>query len=142
MKRFLLIIALFIATTFSINAQNITHEQRKFWAPVIDALEMVESRHNEKAVSSNGKWVGCLQISTILVKEVNRILGENKYTNKDRYSRTKSHEMFIIYQEKYNPERNIERAARLWNSGDLKCMQRKASTNEYYRRFKTHFYKS
>ena len=139
MKKFLLIIALFIATTFSINAQTITDEQRKFWAPIIDALEMVESRHNERAVSPNGKWVGCLQISTILVKEINRIIGENKYTNQDRYSREKSHEMFILFQEKYNPERNIERAARLWNSGDLKCMQRKASTNEYYRRFRLYY---
>ena len=140
MKKFLFIIALFFATTFSINAQNITNEQRKFWAPVIDAIEMVESRHNEKAVSSNGKWVGCLQISTILVKEVNRIIGENKFTYNDRYSRQKSHNMFILYQEKYNPERNIEKAVRLWNSGDLKCMQRKASTNGYYNRFKKYFY--
>lgn len=140
MKKFLFIIALFIITTFDINAQNITNSQRKFWAPVIDAIEMVESKHNEKAVSSNGKWVGCLQISTVLVKEVNRIIGENKFKNSDRYSRQKSHDMFILYQEKYNPEHNIEKAVRLWNSGDLKCMQRKASTNGYYNKFKKYFY--
>jgi len=133
MKKLLFIILFFISTLM--NAQNITEEQWKFWTPIMDALEQVESGGNERAVSPNGKWVGCLQIATICVREVNRIIGQNKYTYNDRYSRQKSREMFIIFQEKYNPEKNIEKAARLWNSGDIKCMQRKASTNEYYRRF-------
>jgi hypothetical protein len=139
MLKKILVLILMCCTFNFMDAQEITEEQWKFWNPIMDALEQVESGGNEKAVSPNGKWVGCLQIATICVREVNRILGKQVYTYKDRYSRQKSREMFIIFQEKYNPERNMERAARLWNSGDLRCMERKASTNEYYRRFSRFF---
>ena len=42
--------------------------------------------------------------------------------------------MYIDYQEHYNHAGNMDRAIRLWNSGDLRCMSRKARTNGYYKR--------
>ena len=119
--------------TISANAQTSVELEKK-WGAVMDAIEQVESRGNTRAVSANGKWVGCMQISEILVREVNNIVGQKKFTYNDRFSREKSREMFVIFQEKYNKEGNMEKAIRLWNSGDLKCMQRKASTDGYYRR--------
>lgn len=132
MKKVIFIFA-FALMSMAANAQSSVDLNKK-WGAIMDAIEQVESRGNTKAVSSNGKWVGCMQISEILVREVNNIIGQKKYTYADRYSREKSREMFIIYQERYNKEGNMEKAIRLWNSGDLKCMQRKASTEGYYRR--------
>lgn len=106
----------------------------KKWNYVIDAIAQVESRKNPSAVSKNGTYVGYLQISQVLVRECNRIVGRRKYTYADRLSKEKSIEMFIDFQEHYNPEGNVEKAIRLWNSGDLKCMERKARTEGYYRR--------
>lgn len=103
------------------------------------AIEQVESDGRANAVSKNGKWVGCLQISEILVRQCNQILGKKKFTYKDRYSKEKSYEMFIVYQEYFNKEGNMEKAIRLWNSGDLNCMKRKARTEGYYRRVMSKF---
>ena len=43
----------------------------------------------------------------------------------------KSKEMFILYQKRYNPTNNIEKAIRLWNGG---CGYSKAKTENYYRK--------
>lgn len=123
-------------TTITVSAQNSLTQIRlnEKWGAVISAIEQVESRGNANAVSSDGKYVGCMQISKILVRQCNIIAGYNKFTYNDRYSRAKSHEMFITFQEYYNQDGDIERAIRLWNSGDLKCMLRKRSTDSYYNR--------
>jgi len=103
------------------------------WNPVMDAIIQVESEGNPKAVSGNS--VGAMQITPILVKDCNEILKKQKskkqYTMADRYSVTKSKEMFLIIQKYYNPENNIEKAIRLWNGG-IKYSVR--ATNRYYRK--------
>ena len=103
------------------------------WNPVMDAIIQVESEGNPKAVSGNS--VGAMQITPILVKDCNEILKKQKskkqYTMADRYSVTKSKEMFLILQKYYNPENNIEKAIRLWNGG-IKYSVR--ATNRYYRK--------
>ena len=91
------------------------------WMPIINAIAYVESGYNEKAVSPNGMYVGYLQIGKTMVQECNNILkakGQTKrYTYEDRKNKEKSIEMFILIQEKYNPERSTEKAIRLWNGG-------------------------
>ena len=103
------------------------------WNPVMDAIIQVESEGNPNAVSGNS--VGVMQITPILVKDCNEILKKQKskkqYTMADRYSVTKSKEMFLIIQKYYNPENNIEKAIRLWNGG-IKYSVR--ATNRYYRK--------
>lgn len=131
MKKILAILA-FAVISMNVSAQS--EAMMKKWGMVISAIAKVESSGNPKAVSSDGLYVGYLQISEILVKQCNIIAGYKKYTSKDRYSKEKSIAMFIDYQEKYNPECNLEKAIRLWNSGDLKCMSRKAKTERYYQR--------
>lgn len=107
---------------------------RAKWGAVILAIAQVESEGHPNAVSKNGLYVGYLQISKGLVSECNRILKEKRFSFADRYSKEKSIEMFVVFQERYNPEGNMEKAIRLWNSGDLKCMSRKGKTEGYYRR--------
>ena len=91
----------------------------KNWDPVINAIIQVESEGNPKAVGGNS--AGILQITPILVKQCNIILKTKKsskrYTMNDRFSVAKSKEMFILIQEYYNKERNLEKAIRLWNGG-------------------------
>ena len=101
------------------------------WNPVMEAIIQVESEGNPKAVSGNS--VGAMQITPILVKDCNDILKKQKskkrYTMADRYSVSKSKEMFLIIQKYYNPENDVEKAIRLWNGG-VKYTAK--GTNKYY----------
>lgn len=131
MKKILLFLVA-VLITVALNAQ--TKQQLKKWMPVINAIAQVESGGNPKAVSKSGTYVGLLQIAPICVRECNRIVGKNKFTYNDRYNKEKSIEMFIVFQEHHNPEGNMEKAIRLWNSGDKNCMKNKSKTEAYYRR--------
>lgn len=68
-----------------------------------------------------GKSAGILQITPVTVKQCNLILKAKKsskrYTLQDRYNVIKSKEMFVLIQEYYNKEGNLEKAIRLWNGG-------------------------
>ena len=131
MKKILLFLVA-VTLTVALNAQ--TKQQLKKRMPVINAIAQVESGGNPKAVSKSGTYVGLLQIAPICVRECNKIVGKNKFTYNDRYSKEKSIEMFIVFQEYHNPEGNMEKAIRLWNSGDKNCMKNKSKTEAYYRR--------
>lgn len=91
------------------------------WNLFITAISYVES--NNKVNAKNGKCIGPLQISPILVKECNDILKKQKSNKKfrlsDRKNISKSKEMFIIIQEHYNPEHNLRKAAKIWNAGSF-----------------------
>ena len=93
--------------------------QVKNWTPIMNAIIYVESKGDPNAVGGNS--VGILQITPILVKQCNIILKAKKsskrYTLNDRRSIQKSKEMFILIQEYYNKEHNLEKAIRLWNGG-------------------------
>lgn len=110
----------------------------KKWIDLAEAIAMVESKQDSTAISKSGVYVGYLQMAPICVNEVNRILKEQnkdkQFTYNDRLSREKSIEMFIIFQEYHNSNGDKERAIRLWNSGDRKCMERKHKTESYYRK--------
>ena len=102
------------------------------WNPVMDAIILVESEGNPKAVSGNS--VGAMQITPILVRECNNILEKQKskkrYTMNDRFSVEKSKEMFLLIQKYFNPENNVEKAIRSWNGGVKYSVK---ATNKYYR---------
>lgn len=88
------------------------------WEKLTNSIIFIESTNNDSAINI-GNCVGCLQISPIYVKEVNRIL-KIKHFNKtyklsDRYNRIKSIEMFNIVQDYRNPKHNFHRAIRLHN---------------------------
>ena len=103
------------------------------WNPVMDAIIQVESGGNPNAVSGNS--VGVMQITPILVEDCNLILQRKKskkrYTLADRYSATKSKEMFLLIQSYYNPMNNVEKAIRLWNGGVNYSVR---ATNRYFQK--------
>lgn len=84
------------------------------WETFIKALIQVESRGDSNAVGIKDD-VGILQITPVYVKEVNRILGKDKYNLNDRYNAEKSIQMFKILQNYYNPNHSIEKAIKLHN---------------------------
>lgn len=83
---------------------------------LIDAIIYVESRGNTKAHNIKEDAVGCLQIRPIMLREVNRLLGYNKYKLADRWSKDKSIEMFNVIKEHTKNPTN-EKLARNWNGG-------------------------
>ena len=127
-----IILSLLMFVSVSSFAADVKLEKK--WGPVILAIAQVESEGHPERVSKCGRYVGYLQISQILVRECNNIAGYKKYSYNDRYDKQKSIDMFIDFMERHNPDGNMERAIRLWNSGDRNCMSRKSRTEGYYRR--------
>lgn len=84
------------------------------WDIFIKALIQVESEGKADAVGKTND-VGILQITPIYVKDVNRIVGEERYTLSCRTDTEKSLEMFEIIQNHYNPKKDIEKAIKLHN---------------------------
>lgn len=84
------------------------------WDIFIQALIQVESEGKADAVGKAND-VGILQITPIYVKDVNRILGEEKYDLGCRTDTEKSLEMFEILQGHYNPSKSIDKAIKLHN---------------------------
>ena len=115
------------------NAKSATKTSGFNWNPIMDAIIQVESEGNPKAVSGNS--VGAMQITPILVEDCNDILKRQKskkqYTLADRYSVSKSKEMFLLIQKYYNPENDVEKAIRLWNGGVKYSLK---ATNRYYKK--------
>lgn len=79
------------------------------WEIMKLAIIKTESEFNPLAVGKSEDW-GIFQITPIYVKEVNRILGEEKYSHEDAFNPEKSMEMFTIMQNHHNPENDIDRA--------------------------------
>ena len=101
---------------------------------LIDAIIHVESRGDSMAYNAGEDAVGVLQIRPIMMREVNRLLKENKYTLDDRWSKSKSIEMFnVIKAHTTNPTN--ERLARNWNGGWNGY--KKKSTLKYWNKVKT-----
>ena len=125
--KFILLVICFLFNSANISAKD----SFKYWSKIMDAISYVESKHNPKA--RNGIYVGILQISPGMVKECNKILKQNneskQYSLNDRYNPQKSKEMFVIFQKKYNPSRNIEKGVRMWNGGPGYSV---AKTTKYY----------
>lgn len=72
---------------------------------LIPILLSIEGSNREIVPDGDGgDAVGCLQIHKIYVREVNRILGENKYTYNDRRNREKSIEMARIHITYWTPK--------------------------------------
>ena len=83
---------------------------------LLNAVMAVESNFDTMAYNEKENAVGVLQIRPIMVREVNRLLGEDKYTLKDRWSKAKSIEMFNVIRSHLKGATD-EEIARTWNGG-------------------------
>lgn len=120
-------LTLIIASSFEINdRQPVQNEERtnvikkeikeepSEWDIFVEALIQVESGGKADAVGKTND-VGILQITPIYVKDVNRILGEERYDLSCRTDTEKSLEMFEILQGHYNHSKSIDKAIKLHN---------------------------
>lgn len=111
------------------------------WDRLIRAIIQVESGGNPRAIGGNS--AGILQITPVCLQDCNKILQQKnvkkKYTMNDRFNVEKSIEMFKLYQGKYNPGSNLEKAIRLWNGGPRYSVK---ATEGYYRKVMNHYKKS
>ena len=118
-KLFIFMMAIFMMPSMAFSQEST--DSVFSWERVMNAIIQVESKGNAKAHNPQGDCAGILQIVPILVKECNQILKKQKssrrYTKADRYNANKSKEMFILLQEHFNPEHNIEKAIKCWNCG-------------------------
>ena len=78
------------------------------------ALEQIESGADPEAIGDDGLAVGILQITPIMVAEVNRILGHQRYTLEDRKCVNCSRAMAAIA---LRDARTAQEVARVWNPG-------------------------
>ena len=108
-----------------ISTQSMWYDKLTYKQPIeqpiaIDTLLMavmaVESNFDTMAYNSKENAAGVLQIRPIMVREVNRLLGENKYTLKDRWNKAKSIEMLNVIRSHLKGATD-EEIARTWNGG-------------------------
>lgn len=133
MKKTLSIIAAIIAV-------NLTAETvHAFDKRLYDAIAIVESNNNSRAIGDGGRAIGAFQLWKVYVDDVNRIAGTS-YTYEDRWDRQKSYEMAVIYVEYYS--RRYERITGLRATREVKSRihnggpngWKKPATEKYWRK--------
>lgn len=88
---------------------------------LIVAIIAVESGGDWGTAGRNGE-IGGMQITAACVADVNRILGEDKFTHEDAANPHKAAQIFVIYTDHYLRRKpagmsSIEARARIWNGG-------------------------
>ena len=127
-------IIIILTAILSVFVTTVNAQEKSFkWDKLMNAIISVESNGDTNA--KRGNSAGILQLTPIAVEQCNKILKEKKskkrYTLADRFNAEKSKEMFILIQEHYNPQHNIEKAIRLWNGGPNYSVSR---TQKYYQK--------
>ncbi len=91
---------------------------------LIAALMRVESGGSTSLATPGPRGeVGCLQIRPVVIRDLNRIAGRQRFTMADRLDRSRSVEIFNAYvyhyatAERIGREPTLEDMARIWNGG-------------------------
>jgi hypothetical protein len=104
--------------------------------PLLKAIAFIESSFNIEALSADSSGIGLLQITPVMVEDINRINqlrgNSTTYTLEDRLDPYKSIEMYYIFNDYYNHS-HPEEIARAWNSGP-KWYTKTHKTDGYWER--------
>lgn len=84
---------------------------------LLDAIALVESNNRANAVGDGGSAVGAYQIRPIFLRDINRILGWDKYELADRFDPEKSRAMARVYLDHYGRGKSTVEMARQFNGG-------------------------
>lgn len=90
-------------------------------ALALQILIAVESNGDPTAFNAREQAAGILRIRPIVVKDVNRILGKEAYTDTDRWDPTKSIEMATIYLAHYGSAERLKHEPRILDYALLWC---------------------
>lgn len=108
------ILSLFPLLVSDVRVSTISNKKeamdRVVWERLVHAICMVESGCDDNAKNKTSSACGRFQMLRVYVDEVNRIKGKKVYSYNDRFDPLKAREMFEIYQQHYNPNKNIDRA--------------------------------
>lgn len=103
-----------------------------------EAIVWRESRGRVDAYSRVEKAAGIIQIRPIVIADLNRIAGREKWTLADRWCPAKSWMIFREYTghwiDRFDLEDTAENRSRIWNGGPRGY--RKTSTLEYWKSVK------
>lgn len=131
-----ILLALAILMVTQAKAQTNDTIQANKWDRVMNAIIAVESKGNPKARNKKGDCVGAFQITKICVIEANEILRKRgsakRFKLHDRLDLEKSKEIFNLIQDKYNPEKDVVKACRIWNEGPF--YNKKIKTTKYVKK--------
>lgn len=144
-KIYILLSVFIVNVTMLLTPINITindiekDNPRQKYYDLVEAISIVESEGDSTAYCKSERAAGLLQIRPIMVREVNRIEGKQRFKLSDRWNVNKSIEMFFIYSEYYsnvyNETRYIyENISRRWNGGPNG--HKKKSTISYWKKVK------
>jgi len=111
---------------------------------LLQSIIKVESNGDSLAVGDthmSTPSIGLLQIRRVMVREVNRILKkqgiDKRYLYKDRWSATKSIEMYYIWKDYHHKQSSNEVIARNWNGGTYGFKKR--TTQKYWTKVKKNY---
>ena len=107
------------------------NRDRVVWERLVHAICMVESGCDDKAKNKVSSASGRFQMLKIYVDEVNRIEGKRIYSYNDRFNPIKAREMFDIYQQHYNPNKDIDKAI---------VLHRGKASEKYIKKVKSEMY--
>jgi hypothetical protein len=82
---------------------------------LLNAIIQVESGGNSLQINFSEQAIGLLQIRKVMLNEVNRIVGYEKYTIKDCLDSLKSIEIYWTVQSFWNPTNDFKTGAIIWN---------------------------
>lgn len=110
------ILSLFPLFVSDVRVSIVSDEEKKeimdrvVWERLVHAICMVGSSCDDNARNKTSSASGRFQMLKIYVDEVNRIEGKRIYSYNDRFNPIKAREMFDIYQQHYNPNKDIDKA--------------------------------
>jgi Transglycosylase SLT domain. len=102
----------------------------------VTAFAMTESSMNPRAYNKNTDAVGYLQITPVVIQDlneylnlVNRTRGIVYFTLKDRWDKEKSARMFWLYLKRYKANRDLREACRRWYGSYSKAYYNSVKSN-------------
>lgn len=121
--------------------ERVVEEEGKLsdWEVLELAIMKTESDMNTNARGTRGD-LGLFQITEIYVEEVNRLLGEPTYVHTDAFIPERALEMFDIYQQNHNPNRDFIRGINAHNPGgeSIGYSQKVLSNMEWIRNYESY----
>jgi hypothetical protein len=117
-----------------IHNENVT--QIEYYKSLLIGMLAQESGTGRYVHGDGGAAQGILQIRKSFVDNINKVCNTN-YTYEDRLNPTKSIEMFLLFQQHYNPKMSYEIGAKIWNGGQ-NCNLNSDACNKYWASVKSH----